>query len=294
VNPGASLLIVGGTGFLAQATLRGALHAGYRVFATRRGATALEAGVQWLGTDLTQPDCTANWPATCDHVIFLAQARNWRAFPGTAVNTLDVNVRGLLQTLLYAQTHQVKQMVYLSTGSVYSHADSPQFETNGWKARGPASFYAATKLAAEMVLEPFRASFPIVVVRLYAPYGPGQPGDMLIPNIIGKVRSGQAVQLHRPAGLLCNPIFHEDAADGILRCLGLNMSATLNLAGADVLTLKQIALVIGKELGVPPMFEMAVGTPPSILGDTRHAARLLEFRPSICFREGIRRLLHAA
>src|SRR5262249_24542281 len=133
---------------------------------------------------------------------------------------------------------------------------------------GPRNYYVASKLAAEVLLGPYAAALPVIVLRLFMPYGPGQNADMLFPQLLAKVRAGKPIHLHGPDGLRSNPVAVADVAEAFARCLALDRSTTLNLAGPEAFTLRQIGETMGRMVARPPVFEILENqTPPNYVGD---------------------------
>jgi len=75
----------------------------------------------------------------------------------------------------------------------------------------PGTMYAASKLAAEVVLKPFAAHMDILALRLFGVYGPGQT-NAILPTVIGRFETGEAITLAGNAGVRFNPIFVDDCA----------------------------------------------------------------------------------
>ena len=100
----------------------------------------------------------------------------------------------------------MKQFVLASSGSVYEPFGGHLREE---AALAPGSFLGATKLASEFLARPYGAAFTLSVLRLFFPYGPNQR-DRLIPDLIGRVRSGRPIQLAEDGEGLCfTPTFVE-------------------------------------------------------------------------------------
>jgi nucleoside-diphosphate-sugar epimerase len=175
----------------------------------------------------------------------------------------------------------------MSTGTVYAQTREPARESDPIPVGAPRSFYAASKLAAELLLGPYSASFGVVQLRLFMPYGPGQNERMLLPVIAGKVRDGIPIDLHGPNGLTCNPTAIGDVAEAVRRCLSVDGSHILNLAGPDVLTLRQVAEAIGSVIGRRPRFQTNPNDPPVVVGDTTRLKAALGWQPPTRFAEGV-------
>src|SRR5262245_33715992 len=192
--------VIGGAGFGGRHLVRHLAAHGLRVLATCRPGSAppTGTGVEWVPSDLASAEPARGWPRRYDVVVYLAQSANWRDFPAAADDIFRVNVCALQQTAEHARQAGAKRFVHLSTGTVYSQTREPAREDEPIRPEAPRSFYAATKLAAELLLGPYSASFGVTQLRLFMPYGSGQNEKMLLPTIAAKVRSGTLVDLHGP------------------------------------------------------------------------------------------------
>jgi UDP-glucose 4-epimerase len=289
----ASILIVGGGGFIGRHAAAVLVRAGHHVFATYRRGSPVPAiqGVEWVATDLARDDLAHVWPASCDHLFFLAQARDWRTFPETASSIVAINVAGLLRAADYALRAKVRQLVYASTGSIYTGLREPAAEGQPLDLFATRNFYAATKLAGELLLQPYKPFFDVVTLRLFMPYGPDQDAAMLVPSLVRKVVEGRAIQLHRPDGIVCNPVAVRDVSEILHRLTHYPGSCILNVAGPHSLTLREIGRAIGRVVGRIPAFELQEGPPPVIVGDCAALRAKLGWTPEIAFETGLRNWL---
>jgi nucleoside-diphosphate-sugar epimerase len=289
-----SALVVGGSGFLGLHTVRRLASHGYRVFATYHSSQGLPAlaNVTWIPTDLSQTNAAANWPTSCDYLIYLAQSRRYRHFPEAADEVFQVNVHGLMQALSYARHAKVQHAVLASSGSVYASTHAPAKETDVISLQAHRNFYAATKLAAETLAAAYSSVVPITQLRIFFPYGLDQSEDMLFPNLVKRVQQGQAIQLQGPDGFLANPLFAPDAAAAIERCLSLSTSMVLNLAGPESLRLRAMGEHLGKVLGKLPLFEVkSTDSGPIIVGDMQAMQAALGWTPQTRLLDGLHRWL---
>jgi UDP-glucose 4-epimerase len=285
-----TVFVIGGAGFVGRHLVRHLASNGSRVVATYRpgAAPTAFAGVDWLACDLAHGDMTARWPKQYDSLIYLAQSSRWREFPAGAADILHVNLTALHRAVEHARTAGAKQFIHFSTGTVYSQTREPAREDEPIRPDTPRSFYASTKLAGELLLQPYSQFFGVTQLRLFMPYGEGQNDRMLLPSIVAKVRSGVAVDLHGSDGLRCNPIAIADVVEVVRRCLDLTGSRTLNVAGPEILGLRQVAETIGTAIDKPPRFEIRAEPPPVIVGDTTRLREALGWRPETRFADGVR------
>jgi UDP-glucose 4-epimerase len=285
------VLIVGGGGFIGRHAIRLLAASGYSVFATFRSGRPVPSlqGVRWLPCDLAAADPTAGWPKTVDALIFLAQSSSWRSFPGGSQDVFAVNVAGLMQAAWYAQRAEVRRFIYVSSGTVYGPESRPASEGEPIDLLNLSDFYPASKLAGEVLLRPFQSQFATIILRLFMPYGGGQSPTMLPPRLLRSVRGGWPVQLHGADGLLANPVAVADVAKTLERCLRLDLSHTLNVAGPERLTLRAICETIGTMVGRAPVFEpQAVSHVPVYVGDTTALKTVLGWAPATGLEAGLR------
>jgi len=283
------VLVVGGTGFVASHTLP-RLIGGGDVYATCRHSAPppATAGVQWLPGDLAGSDPTENWPSRCETVIYLAQSRAWRRFPEGAADVFDVNVRGVFHAAEYARHAGAARFIFASSGSVYGPSATPVRERDRFDVTEPKQFYSAAKLAAELLLGSYASLLHVVILRLFVPYGDGEASDMLIPQLVRRVREGEPILLDGKDGLQINPVAVSDVAETIHRCIGLRASAVLNVAGPEVLTLRQVGHDIGTVVGREPRFEHRAGEAQMLVGDTGSLRGALGWAPRTTFKDGLR------
>ncbi|HEV3261794.1 MAG TPA: NAD(P)-dependent oxidoreductase [Gemmataceae bacterium] len=286
-----TVLVIGGTGFIGLHTVRELAAHGHAVYAThsRTRTPAAAPGVTWIPCDLGVGRITDTWPRDYHSILFLAQSRAWRDFPAKAADVFQVNVASAFHAVELARQVRAQRFIYASTGSIYSQTAQPARENEPLQLAASRSFYVASKLATELLLQAYGAQVPVVVLRLFVPYGAGQNPDMLMPRLVRQVRERLPITLHGADGLRCNPVAVGDVARVLRACLELRVSATLNVAGPDVLTLRQIGAQIGQALDCPPRFEVRPAeVPPVIVGDTTALQAALGWAPAMHFETGLR------
>jgi nucleoside-diphosphate-sugar epimerase len=277
------VLVTGGGAFLASALLP-RLADRHEVVATHTPDSTPPSidGVRWLPLDLALPLADA-LPASIDAVLHLAQSRRYREFPEGAVDMYEINAAATVRLLDYTRRAGGRTFTYASSGSVYARAENPLRESDEPR---PPEFYATTKLAGERVVEQFRGVLLAHALRPFFIYGPNQR-MMMMPGLIARVKEHQDVTLAGPDGIRINPIYVDDAADAMMATLELDESQTLNLAGPDVVSIRQIAELAGRLLDEQPRF--AVGDPqPDLIASIERQSEVLG-APQVGFEEGLRR-----
>lgn len=279
------LLISGGNGYLAERVIanQGQDH---QIFATYRSQKSAKQNVEWVH----ESECPAMLPESIDAVIHLAQSGNYRDFPNSSKDMFAVNVALSHSLLEYARTAGAQCFVYASTGGVYSPSQDP-LEEDG-SVVSPGDFYAATKLASEILVKPYEQFFNVSILRLFFLYGENQH-SRLIPNLIQRVKNEEPVELnHGDGGLKITPTHVDDVAKVIRTAVEKNWSGTYNVASPEVLSIKDIALEIGEVLGKDVRFTVNSGTSAAALvPDLQRLSQQMDMGRFTSFSEGIRSVI---
>ena len=281
------ILLTGCTGFIGSALGPRLLAAGHEIFCVCRPESAITVGmrVTWDGTN---PIETSNFPDSADAVIHLAQSRNYRRFPADSGEMFTVNVAMTMRLLEWAARSGVKQFCLVSSGAVYEPFGRVLMED---AVLAPYSFLGASKLASEIIARPFSSLFALSILRLFFPYGPGQL-HRLVPELIRRVRTGVAIRIAADGqGVRLPPTFVGDVVEVILACLGASWTDTVNVATPETLSIRQIATIIGQQLGIEPRFEIVQNSSANIVPDLSHLVSRFELTRFTPFEEGLRRTI---
>jgi UDP-glucose 4-epimerase len=281
------LLLTGATGFLGSALLP-LLASRADVFALHRPGTdpAPAHGVSWIAQDLTHP-LTDALPDRIDAVLHLAQSRRYRDLPDGAPDVIAVNVLATTRLLDYCRRAGGSTFAFASSGAVAGPGPAPRTEDDRCQ---PGDLYGLSKAAAEQVVEHYRSHFRAHALRYFFIYGPGQRG-MLVPRICDQIARGRPVVLAGPDGTSINPVYIEDAALATLAALELDASATVNIAGPETITLRELAGILGQALAREPQF-VHRAPQPDLVGSIERMTDLL-ITPCTPPREGLLRTLTA-
>jgi UDP-glucose 4-epimerase len=240
-------------------------------------------------------DLSENWSADClpdqvDIVIHLAQSDRFRDFPDGATDVFKVNIESTARLLDYASRAGCRQFIYASSGGLYGNGSQPFDENSPIVPPGQLGYYLGSKLCGEVLSQSYASQMQIIILRFFFMYGLGQKRSMLIPRLIDNIKAGNPVTLESKEGLRINPVHVSDAASAVAVALRTEESATYNIAGPEVLSLREIAEVIGTQVGVRPLLEISDGPPNDLIGkNAAMCEKLIE--PSVGFERGIGDLL---
>jgi NAD dependent epimerase/dehydratase len=105
---------------------------------------------------------------------------------------VDTNVAGTLNVLEAVRAEGTPRLVHTSTSETYGTARTvPISESHPLRTQSP---YAATKLAADKLVESYYASFgiPAVTLRPFNTFGPRQSARAVIPTVVSQIAAGAA------------------------------------------------------------------------------------------------------
>jgi nucleoside-diphosphate-sugar epimerase len=283
------ILITGATGFVGSTLGPRLIAAGHELFCVCRPGSSAAFGeaVAW---DASSPTATSKFPKNIEVVIHLAQSRRYRHFPADCREMFDVNVGMTMSLLQWAGHSNVKQFCLASSGAVYEPFTGSQREDAAVTPRG---FLGASKFASETIALPFAGLLKLNILRLFFPYGPDQR-DRLIPDLIRRIRCGEAVQVTpNGEGMRLVPTFVNDIADVFLGSVESSWTGIMNVATPEVLSIRSIAELIGRRLGIEPKFEIVDRTAIDIIPDLDRLAVCFDLRRFTRFDEGLRQTIGA-
>ncbi len=287
-------LVTGATGLIGSSLLP-ALEPDWDVIGVSRGRQEdrpKPEGSSHLTVDFSEAWDTAGFPPKIDAVIHLAQSEHFRDFPERALDIFQVNTLSTLRLLDYARRAGAATFVLASSGGIYGPRDRELTEDMEILAKGDLGFYLGTKLCAEVVAESYTPYLNIIVLRLFFVYGPRQRKSMLIPRLVKSVAEEKPITLQGKHGIRMNPTYVSDAVAAIRRSLDLHGCHKINVAGPEVLSLRQIGEIIGKVLGIKPSFQSQAGPDPQhLIGDISKMTEMLG-PPAVRFEEGLKAYLH--
>jgi nucleoside-diphosphate-sugar epimerase len=285
------ILVTGAGGFIGGWLVR-RLAADHRVTAVVRPGRALPVGAaDGIEADLAELNVRA-LPNTVDAVVHLGQSIAYRDFPGGAADMMAVNVVATGRLLEWARVAGARTFVLASTGSVHGDGAGP-FREDG--AVAPTTYYSATKLAAEVLCAPYVRFLRPVILRLWTPYGPGQR-DRFVPNLLARVERGEAVTLDGSDGLRCVPTHVDDVTRCLeAACADVRWTGVINVATADVVSVRAVAELAGQLLGRAPLLQLSgLPSPPPLIPDLTRLRTLIDVNSFIPFAAGLRDLIALA
>lgn len=268
IMDGKNILLTGANGLLGRSVSALLKERGLSVFAIVRAAPSNPVpGVKYIEMDLSKGLDAALLPPQVDVVCHLAQSSRFRDFPEGAPDIFAINVSAVASLLDYAHRSGCSHFIFTSTGGVYANVGSNIGENSPLNQIPDLGPYLGSKLCGEIIAQSYLTEMHVTIFRPFFIYGKGQKRHMLLPRLFDRVANGEPVQLQGRDGLVINPTHVEDASAAILASIQKPENTVLNLAGPEILSLRQISELIGHYLGVPPVFETMEGEGGNMVAD---------------------------
>lgn len=238
--------------------------------------------VFWLALDLSYPLTIKMLPENVDIIIHCASPMGEGA---DTKEMFQVNVRATMDLLDYAKRAKVKRFIYISSGGVTGkHPD----RITEMKLIRPETPYLMAKSAGEFVVRGCQSEIPWVIVRLFFPYGPGQIKG-LIPRLCKQIWDHQPVFIDKEGGPKLNPIHIKDAVR-LMNTIasGKLENVIINVAGSEIITIKDLASRIGQLLSVRPLFKVIDDECGDIVGSTNFFHKWYKVSTQMSLKPGLK------
>jgi NAD dependent epimerase/dehydratase len=211
-------------------------------------------------------------------------------------DVIDTNVMGTVNVLTAARRHGTPRIVHASTSEVYGSALSvPITEQHPLQAQSP---YAASKIAADKIVESFHCSYglPVCTIRPFNTYGPRQSDRAVIPTIVSQALRGRELRL----GALWprrDFTFVRDTAEAFVAAgacgdvtgVAINLGSNVDSTIGDVA--RMVLRLIGRDL---PIREESERVRPEasevrqLRADNARARALLGWTPTVPLEQGLK------
>jgi len=229
--------------------------------------------------------------AKCDAVINFAA----ESFVDRSINDanpfLVSNIRGAF-TILDITTKQKKRMIQISTDEVFgSLANGTATEESKFN---PSSPYAATKAAAELLINSYFATYnsDVVITRCTNNYGPRQFAEKLVPKTIILAYHNKKIPIYGNGKNVRDWIYVEDHCDAVLSTLhhgksGESYNISANNEIDNLTIVKKILEIMSKPENLIEFVEDRPGHDLRYSLDSTKISEQLGWKVKSSFEEGL-------
>ncbi len=129
-------------------------------------------------------------------VVFNLAAAGVGPSTGDFRRLLDDNVNVVANLIEVVAGAQVRRFIHVGSCSEFAAGEPGRLIDESWPQE-PSSAYGIAKLAATHVarVQAQRYRVPLLTLRLFGVYGPGEAPHRLLPSILHAIRSGKPVEL---------------------------------------------------------------------------------------------------
>lgn len=157
-------------------------------------------------------------------VVHLAAVAGIDTVIKSPVNTMKVNMIGTYNVLEAIKEHKLDRFVDFSTSEVfgsYAYKVEEKHTTNLAPVGEARWTYSVSKLAAEHLAHSYYKEYgvPIVTVRPFNVYGPGQVGEGAIHHFVVRAIKNDEIQIHGDGDQIRSWCYIDDFVDGIMLCI---------------------------------------------------------------------------
>ncbi len=292
------LLVIGGTGFIGHHLLRAAVEKKWQVSSLSLHPPKLErnvTGVEYFHGDLLKQteleriladrefDYVVNLGGYIKHTLFKLGGRQLIEEHFTAIqNLLTVISRESLQTF-----------IQIGSSDEYGNAPAPQHENLRELAISP---YSLGKVATTHFMQMLHRTenFPVVILRLFLTYGPGQDSKRFLPQIIRGCLDD--VRFPTSEGKQIRDFCYvEDTVDAIMQALVVPEAVgnIINIASGNPISVRKmiekVHLISGSGTPLYGKVNYRPGENMSLYANISKAKKILNWEPKINIDSGLRK-----
>ena len=250
---------------------------------------------QFVNGNITNKRLMEELISKCDAVVNFAA----ESFVDRSINNADPflvsNIRGTF-TILDIITKQKKRMIHISTDEVFGSLSKGSADEQ--TKFNPSSPYAATKAAAELLINSFSVTHnsDVVITRCTNNYGPRQFPEKLIPKTIILAKQGRNIPIYGNGKNLRDWIFVDEHCDAVYEILingksgqAYNISANNEISNIQIVN--KILEIMGKSDDLIEFVEDRPGHDQRYSLDSSKIKNELGWSTKINFEEGIRKTI---
>jgi nucleoside-diphosphate-sugar epimerase len=298
-----AFLVTGGAGFIGSHLAEALLHRGHTVriaddLSTGKASNIPSGEIEFVQGDLADLAFATTVVNGIDVVLHQAAIPSVPRSIDDPVRSHRANVDATFNVLVAAREARVRRVVFAGSSSEYG--DTPTLPKQEDMPVNPLSPYALQKVIGEQYLQQFTRHYGLetVSIRYFNVFGPRQdpssPYSGVISLFIRALLDGRQPMFHGDGEQTRDFTYVANVVDGVLRAAetpGL-AGEIFNVATGKRISLRQLLASLQQLLGTS--IEPSFGPPRA--GDVRDsqadigkAERLLGYKPTVGFEEGLKR-----
>ena len=300
-----SILITGGAGFVGSHAASLFLREGWKVGVLddfnnfydpriKRNNLAALPDAELFEGDICDPEAVARaFAPGWDVVLHLAARAGVRPSIEQPALYARTNVLGTVHVLDAAVRGGTGKFLFASSSSVYGATEEVPFRESA-ALRRTYSPYAATKVAGEQLCSTYSHlhGLPVVVLRFFTVYGPGQRPDLAIHKFTRAIEEGTPITQYGDGTSRRDYTYVDDIVQGIRGAADYSRTDfdIFNIGESETTSLRELIAAIEGAVGRKAVIERQPDQPgdmPATWADISKARLLLGYKPRTKIAEGI-------
>ncbi len=301
-TPGAAV-VTGGTGFIGSALVRRLAAGGTRVTCLiRQGSERAERLRDVDGVTLVPIDEIAHIDAPAGSVVYNLASYGVRPDQRDPELLVDGNVTLLLRLLAAAKRWSAARVVHIGSCAEYAVATAPE-RVREDHPLGTGSLYGASKAATTLLGTALarQLGVPMLTLRLFGTYGPGEAPHRLIPHLVSRLSKGERATL-TSGEQIRDLTYVDDVVDACLAAAhadSLENLGAYNVCSGKPVRIREVAELVAHVMGRPPS-DLGFGDAALrdyetawLVGDPTRFRAATGTQPKVDLEDGIRRSVAA-
>ncbi|PIT90785.1 MAG: hypothetical protein COU22_00295 [Candidatus Komeilibacteria bacterium CG10_big_fil_rev_8_21_14_0_10_41_13] len=207
------------------------------------------------------------------------------------------NIDGTFNILEMIKKFKVKKLIQASSSSVYGNSDKEAFLEKDNTDR-PASLYAATKKAAELLIDYYQkvSDFQAIIFRFFTVYGPWGRPDMSYFKFADKITKNQSIDVYNHGKHLRDFTYIDDIIEGLIKALDYKKTdfEIINLGNSKPVELEYFIETLEKLFGLKAKKNYLPMQPGDVFktsADITKAQKLLGWQPKTSIEGGLEKFV---
>lgn len=300
------ILITGGAGFVGAILIKNLIKDNQITVVDNFSRDALSQSAAFSHPNLRIENLDVTLSSSFQHldtdfeiIIHLAAIAGIDAVIADPIRTMEVNFLGAMHVLKFAATNtRVSRVVIFSTSEIYGSDAFNKHESDNavTGTAGEARWsYAVSKLSSEHLAMAYfhKKQLPIVIIRPFNIYGPGQVGEGAIHKFITQAVSNETISIDGNGSQVRAWCYVDDFIQGVLLSMTENSAVgeAFNIGNSETaLSILDLAKLVIRKVNSTSQIvhEPALSADIAIrVPTTLKATELLGFTAKIGLEEGI-------
>ena len=216
---------------------------------------------------------------------------------------IDANLTGFLNILEGCRQHNIRNVIYASSSSVYGCNIKSPFSEND-RVEQPLSLYGASKIANEAMAHAYAHLYNIQMIglRFFTVYGPWGRPDMALFLFTKSILNGEPIQVFNQGKHARSFTYIDDIIEAMFRLIKKTEAGStkfekneiFNIGGSESVKLMRFIKIIENNLGLEANIEylpLQPGDVEKTNSDNRKLESIVGYSPQIDIETGIKHFI---